>query len=1431
MTIQNVEPVEIEQGIVDEAPNVLEYADDTNSDVRDFKALQAAFLENYNTGKPVIESYMTNKAKISQDAGLTEAATNKVAVDDNELVGVYDEVLNDSPEVFESTAPEVIKIRQAGAEKAKDPSKQFVDSVAAPNTTEETVTAAANNVKLYEMLSEVVGEIGFTDYLMDFSLSLLPFRDSINEGELLGGVVNNIDKIESAIFKFKAKPYEWQQEMFPTFMKEVIDTVGPIRGIELIKNFIDPETNDESLSDFSNWWKLPDVVDLATLGASSWIKMAKFKSSFNVPKMLKEVGNEQTAAEATVAAMVDKEAAKVMNVDEVTVAGNALPFDISIENGAHTAGISAPSLKLLKNTLDGVEEETKKLMSGEGFMRQGILHDSERSLAEESARASLKAAEHENIRVINKSDNTTTFGYQTRDESGNITDEVYTLDLTLNSVGMYDQSQLRMFSGYLDSPTVTFLGNARHDADLAQIIDGQTAKVFNSLVTMRSKALAPLGNLNRPKNRKKLTQVDNVLIAGDKYIDPETGLRGKVFDYNTLKGDYGLDESQVHAYYGINRVYNSLWAIRNQSKREEMIALGFKQVKIGSEDMSFGKKFEEAGDARLSMSRADVSEIYDVSSDRVIKDMSKDYLDKQYESGKKLVKVEDPYNIGAGRGKYNFLLVDDTSVTELPAQVLRRRQGYVPRVAKDGHWFVKEQARSLINGKMTDNIPVKTLRYFDNETDAITYTKQLIDEAVEGGMTEAQAKLKYVHKEDREQEIIATATGQFSHGSGGMYVGARSEDEILFGLNGDEGERLSAFEALNRNISNVSRLVPINQWRLGMEQRWINTASKLLGVEIKKFGEFPRNIESNRKGEFLNKMADQIRDWQGFPSKEEQVFNSVSQRIHEWALGKDSPKLQAVTGWIRSTDPISAARATAFHSLLGWGNLAQLWVQSQGMVVAASLNLGKNLTKTLRSTTGLTILGEGAADSSTRFKLAAKASGMEVDELKDLHAMWLRSGLQDSVLQTGDHAAAMKGHGITMSSISDAANKSLMFYRQGELLNRRMAFATAYDEFKQTSKFVSSAAVTSEDMRGMLIRTNNLLLNMSKANRAQFQKGIASVGTQFFQVSAKATETILGLNGNFTAAERGRMVAGQLAMYGAAGVPLLGLGMNFALEYGGVTQEDIDNNPELVKAWNDGFWGITTMMMMGVDVELSKRGSLARGVTEFVDRVMFDDTTMPEVLLGAFGTTQNRFLEEFTKSLKPFTPGAWDPSLLNVLKIPTMPFLESVSTWRNAEKAVFMETVNAIFDKKGNKNLERDFKIKESIMAAIGFQLTDEVQAYSLEERTRAYDEVNDKTATLIIQRMNHDAFLHSVGMLSDEAMEETGEFYNTVYNSIDDQSRRESIMRGVRKRIMSDDRKTRAIRRYVENLYTTTTAGLELIRDGITGTPVATVFPKEEKE
>jgi len=1393
---------------------------------------QAAGIDSYLNGSDIGANISKYKQILEPKAAVNVLSTKKAQADSQAITEEFVANPGVDSNTVQTNLLATSAARQQAILDATNPDKQFIESITQTPEAALNIEKNTGRMKLQRMLMEAQAEVSGWDVAAGFGASILPFVDSVTQGLLTGDVLGGQDVMETAIVNYKQLPIEEQIALFPALKEELIDHLGTWNGTDTLSKFITPGGED-NLAEFNAWWRALDVVDVAGVAV-----VAKgFLDSRTMVKTLTEAGDKPLAVKANINAMVDEEAAATVGTSRQTAISSALPYDLDVNDIARSENFSDASIRELETFFGEVDTTAGDIIQGKGLLKEGIVDTADRLAAEDKALARFRKAGHEEIKIEESGDNFTVFSYMARDADGNLLPETYKLDLDLDAVGSWKQTDISIGSELATSPTVWAKGATRRSVNQAQRLDYLDSKINKQLTDSMVEALKPLGSVLKPNTKKRIGKIDKALREGDEYKNAD-GTRGKVFTTDELFSNYNLDEAEMQTYFRMNRVFNNLFNIANHTKREEMLALKYKGIQLNDLESTYGKVLETATGGLESLRKAEVRYIYDTETGKAVPSSGRQgWLDDAYDQEKVLVHLDTPYQTGIdGVGRVKFALVNKNSVGELPVTVLNRKVGYVPRSTDEAAYFVKEIFPDTIDGVVSSR--KETLRFFSNKKDAETFRAQKAKEWVDSGLgTADEADRKFVSLSDREEETISSAIGDFSHGSGGLYTGARAQDDVLFGLDGDKAVRVNAFESLTRNIATVSRAASINEWRLGLEQKWINSVNdylKSIGASgrVESFGGLPDTVRGSEAGAFFSKMEKQIRDWQGFPSREEQIWQGAMQRLLNWSAEKGAGEsLLGVIGSAKSKDPIAAARGVAFHSLLGYYNPAHLWIQAQGTAVSMSLAAGKYAGKVTRNTAAMTGLGEGAIEAgSTRFKLAAKASAETPEELEAIHGLWKKTGLGDTVLQTADHAAATKGHGITAEALRRVADRGLFFYRNGELTNRRTAFLTAIERYKDNNNLTSVKGLSDNALKEVFDDTNNILLNMGKANRAQWQKGIFSLPTQFLQVTTKSMETMAGVNGNFTKGEISRMLTGQLALYGTAGIPLVSLPIMWAMEAGGLTQEDIDNNPSIVKGVNDGFWGVASHWLLGADIEVSERGSLLRGAADLVERVTSSEATLAQAVLGATGTTGQRVWDSFTKQIRPITIGAHELAPIDVVKIPTLSVLSGISSWRNGEKAVIMHALNRINDKHGDPIVNKDFSVTDEVGALIGFRLSSEEAGWDLTERERHYQSVKKKVADIIIDMQNTYALRSETSGITEEYQQQFDAEMSFLTKVMENPLDNIEISEMIQKRILRDSKLDMAISRYRDRLANSTADGVSAYK-ALLGSKILILNPPEEQE
>lgn len=1374
--------------VEDLLPNITKVPADT----RNALTVQAATIaSDMDPEMPLFEAF----TRISNSAGdmkgtLKTLAAQRAQQEQADYVSTFKEHPGADAEDVRENYEAVTDIVADLEFKGNDEDLMFVRSASKGQLDPESEKRLAIQLKVSKMMKEIWDNSSATDVAIDVVDMILPGNILKDNYDLTGDAFDAEEWMYNFVTNFKQLDPDTQLEILPT-VKDVLtkDLDNNFKVMNVLNKLITPGS-EEDLGEFGPLWSTLDTLDVATLGTATALKIAQITKSLNASRMLKAAGDTEAAADVTAAAVADEAGAvaSAANLDRNTTSVNeATGINLSNLDPAQAGGMSKESMERIRMFDKQVEQVTGEISGSDLFIREGLLQKAERESIEQAAIAERKTfANTENVRVVGREGDVTVIGYDIKNADGTTTPLEYRMQLTLDDVGTYEQSTVGLLAEWAASPSVWGKKNVRQEVDAAIRADSAQAKIFNQLAELNREAtktiLGPLGlkGLN-PVSRKKLAELDHVLRVGDETTHVYTPLELKA-GVDGVK----LDDKQIEAYYKTRSVVDSLFVLRNNTKREELRLKGMKNINIQilddagevtSEVNHIGKPYHEAEAAVGALNTSKPKIVWDANLKQFVRREDLD-LEEIYSHNGRVVRFMEPITPPNTGERVSFGVVYD-GITRLPDNVLHRRVGYVPKINKNVSYFVKEFKATRLDGvDINPNDPgakVETLRFFDNRKEADDWLAEF----------EKEKPGVYRVLEDRQLEQERRAGNVDGPGVGGygLYTGPRSVEDIPMGKAGVPVERVGAFEAVGRNMSSVAKYVPRNAWRLGMEQRALNTANKLMpGSNYKHFSQLAE-VPDTESGRFIKKMHDQIEEWMGFPTKEEQLWSAMVQGTYDNLVGTKLPGLKGLL-YLKHKDPIAAARSAAFHSLLGWFNPIQLWVQAQGASVAVATNLfkPKQLANTIRLTNALAAVDHLSSPKAIRH--TAKAFGMAEDELVTMKKLWEKTGLRDSILTTADHAAAAVGHGIGMDALSRASNKGLMFYRAGELFNRRLSFTTALNKWRNANP---GATVTEEALKDILTQSNNLMLGLTRANRAQWQKGVWSIPTQFLQISTKTMEALFGVNGNFTAIERGQILMGQLMLYGAAGIPLGGMGANWLAQSMGYTsQADIEASldPLTRKAINEGFEGWASMAMFGIDIDVGQRASLASGINQTLDRLLFDDSTLATQFLGAFGSSASRFWKGMSGAFEPLSGGLAETRAISNPLAVVGDLAKTISTWNNASKGLFMHRYDMIVDRRGNPVVRRDFSATEEIAMAIGFRPSQETQAYELRDIVAAKEQLRKDVIDSIVQVYWDYSLKAEGGELTDAYKEQTRDRMALLYQSLDTNFERQEARKAVQDRL-----------------------------------------------
>ncbi len=1347
-------------------------------------ALQAAVLLEEQTDMPLFEAFQSiRQSGLDPKKPLQALTRSRAESEKGGLVEAFQQAPGETPEDV-ALGIEAIQELLRGLDKdAGDEDLAFVRAASQGQLDPDTERRLAFQLRVAKMMQEIWDDMSWGDVALSGIGLIVPGNILKSNKKMTGSYLQAQEWMQNFVLHFKSLPIEEQEALLPTVKDFLFEGLGnEFKVMGVLSAILEPG-GEEDLQDFNKWWALFDVADISLVTGALALRVAKLKRQLNAAKLLNETLDTARAADVVAGSLVDDTIRGHANLDPEAAYGIAAGMNTGLDP-AYTAGLAGPVAARIQSFHEAAAKSAELIAGEKLILKEGLMQKQERANREALEVTRLSEQGVENIRITDRTSNTTVFQYEevvpvlggddtlmpsTILPTTERVTRTRALQLQLDDIGNYEQSSVSILSSWLGSKNVIAKGNLLEEVQSAIRMDTAQAKVYTQLVELHREALKSVlgpGGLKglNPASRKKLAELDHVLRYGDEVQRTFTPLELRA-GVDGVK----LNDSQIEAYFKTRSLVDSLFWLRNAEERKAKTIKGMKEVRLDENTKSLARPLEspEAASQALRASRPDI--VWDIERQyfRPIAELGARDLDEAYSVGRVLVRFDQPQLIPGTPEKVTYALVGRGDIHEMPQQILHYRPGYIPKINLDALYFAKVFEKTRIDGK---DIPAgapgaitRTVRMFDNKKDADAWVAKYQEE--NPGVVIRAVEDRQLELERRGSIVDGPSSGGF-----GLYTGPRSSEMIPFGLEGKEPERLGAFEAISRNISNVSRYVTKNEWRMGVEKRILNTANHLIpGGNYRSYAELERVSDQTQAGKFIHQMRGMLDEWMGVPAKEEQLFEAAMQTVYEGLVGSKLPGIEHVrgsVGYLRHKDPIRAARAATFNMLLGTMSVAQVFVQASGASVAASMNIMRpaELARVFAQKDILGLLDNmPAAQRATEH--VAKAFGMPAEEVQAFYAGWRKTGLLEGVLTTADHGALMAGRGVTVDMLARAAEVGRIPYNIGELFNRRFSFTTAWREFQQKH---GRLATSDADLKEVLTRTNNLTLSLHKANQAYWQKGALGLATMFLQIATKTAESLLGVNGSFTRAERAKLFFAQALLWGAAGVPLGGMAVNMFAGMSGMKQEDIENmHPEAVKAINEGFIGWLTMAMFDVDIDVAPRMSLIRSIHDYTDKFLFEDQNIATFFMGAFGSVADNFMAGVTKTLSPLSAG-----LAGVRDIDPLQGLNDIAkaaaSWNNVSKALFMQRFDRLVDRSGRALIYGPFDTGDIVAQAIGFQHADAARFYSLQDINHAKVQLRRDVVNSVVELMWDYSHKNATDTLTQEDIERTERMMAMYYQSLD---------------------------------------------------------------
>lgn len=490
---------------------------------------------------------------------------------------------------------------------------------------------------------------------------------------------------------------------------------------------------------------------------------------------------------------------------------------------------------------------------------------------------------------------------------------------------------------------------------------------------------------------------------------------------------------------------------------------------------------------------------------------------------------------------------------------------------------------------------------------------------------------------------------------------------------------IDAITTVNRSARDVIENRYVDDLKIKQSQHFIAEFAEVLDWDMNKLNRNPMGALFNApiKKDHPDRAAvaaaqtfrRQAIEFLNTKSDFEKVTDNVRQRLADSIYERmGTQSFEAVRPYLlaRTADPVQFAKNVAFHTKLGFFNPVQLFLQAQTTAHIAGVE------GPMRAVQGV---GVGSLMRMSRLNdnpaiindLANKSRifGWTPEQFKESLEAYNRSGWGNvgrevAMLDDFSEGAVVK---TKLGKFLDAGT---VFFREGELFTRTTAWNASYMRWREANP---TAVLDDKAISTILDRADLLTVNMTRASNASWQKGIASVPTQFWAYQSRLMEQFIG--GRLTNAEKARAFATYSALYGvpvagsaAVGVWPIQETVEKYLQEKGIAKDDNVVAEILLRGIPD----MALEALTGNDYNLGERYGPG-GLSFFKDLYRGDKSAL-ELFGGVSGTS----LADFMSRVSPLVGSLYASTVEDDTFFPVglthfNDLAKSVSTYSQVEKA------------------------------------------------------------------------------------------------------------------------------------------------------------------
>lgn len=467
-----------------------------------------------------------------------------------------------------------------------------------------------------------------------------------------------------------------------------------------------------------------------------------------------------------------------------------------------------------------------------------------------------------------------------------------------------------------------------------------------------------------------------------------------------------------------------------------------------------------------------------------------------------------------------------------------------------------------------------------------------------------------------------------------LWTVRESGDELNPLLKLGNAEPIDPILAVSKAMSNIIRSRHFSDYKISHVEAWGQQFSKLLKVDQETFWANPVfhihnpvwredlanigevSVAKNSRRALLELLGTHSEVVTRLDHLRHQMLSSIYEKYGQSAVDRTANSFL----YKADKDPINLMRKVAFHVNIGLFNPYQLVQNAATMVNAIAIAGPRNgfsgaaAALPMRYAFHNEAMLDKMAGVATSFGWRREHFKEAYEELKRT-GKWLVEGEHTWKDDIADPPIAVNSMG---QSVLDSG---LTFFREGERLTRLTSWNAAYLEWR---KLNPTKAIDDAVRRELMVRSDLMAANMTRASNSAWQQGIFSLPAQFLSYHTRLAEQMLGKR--LTAAEKARLIALNSMMYG---VPIGALGSSGLGALAGgqypvherVREEFLKRNipmdDPLMVAFHGGMVNLLGHIITGQDVDLSSR--LGPGGGQFFKNLLSEDKSFLEIIFGASG--------------------------------------------------------------------------------------------------------------------------------------------------------------------------------------------------------------------